>query len=188
MKVVYEQNDAGSTLTGFMFFVTVSDEDGPEDLAELRLYNDNEGLMWVVKSDSWISIEERGRTWVGSKEFRPAGSEALPSGQYRAVIADKSGETGEKTFGFDAPSESPYRFPTFTINDGNYTATSAYPENYLLMFFEDGAYRNVTKLSNMSGTVASLRLPSDVYSVALWADDSAKAVSALTKKIYIRNN
>jgi hypothetical protein len=185
--VIYEKDDGGNTVTGLMFFVTTSDEDGPEDLSELRLYHDSEALMWVVKSDAWISIEERGRTWVGSKEFRPPPNEALPSGQYRAVIVDKSGETGEAAFGFDVAPESPYRFPTITVADGNYSASSSYPENYLVLFFEDGTYRNLMRINSLSGTVASLRLPADVYSMALWGDDPSKFICAMTKRVYVRN-
>jgi hypothetical protein len=185
MKVVWEQGENG-TVAGFSFFVIANDEDGPEDFSEIRLYHDNEGLMWTLSSGDWTLLEERGRTWVGSKALRMPPGEALPGGQFRAVLVDKSGEKGEKTFGFDTPLESPYRFPTLTVNEGTYTVNSLYPDNYLLMYYQDGEYRSLLKLSSLEGTIASLRLPSDTYSIALWADDTGRSVSALTNKVYIR--
>jgi hypothetical protein len=185
LKVIWEQEEGG-VLPAFSFFVIASDEDGPEDFSELRLYHDSEGLMWTLTSDDWTMLEDRGRTWVGGKMLRMPPGEALPKGQFRAVMVDKSGETSEKTFGFDTPAESPYRFPSLSVSEGDYTVTSGYPDNYLLMYFQDGAYRSQLKLSSLNGAIASLRLPSDVYSIALWADDESKAVSALTRKVYIR--
>jgi hypothetical protein len=187
MKVVWEQ-DEGGVVPGFSFFIIANDEDGPEDFSELRLYNDSEDLMWTLASNDWIVTEDRGRTWLGGKTLRmPSGGEGLPSGQFRVVLVDKSGETSEKTFGFDTPAESPYRFPKLSVNEeGEYDVTSAYPDNYLLLYFEDGEYRSQLKLNSLSGTVASLRLPSDVFSIALWADDDGRAVSALTGKVRIR--
>jgi hypothetical protein len=185
LKVVWVQEESGF-VPGFSFFIMANDQDGPEDFAEVRLYNDHEDLMWTLTPSVWTLLEDRGRTWVGGKTLRMPGGELLPGGQFRAVLVDKSGETGEKTFGFDTPLDSPHRFPSLGVSEGVYTASSTYPDNYLLMYFEDGVYRSQLKLTGLSGTVASLRLPSDVHSIALWADDESKAVSALTNKVYIR--
>ncbi|MDR3324644.1 MAG: hypothetical protein LBS82_01460 [Spirochaetaceae bacterium] len=185
LKVVYQQVE-GKVQAGFSFFAIVNDEDGPEDLSEMRLYNDAEGLMWLMTSDNWTVLEDRGKTWVGSKMLAMSEGELLPAGQFRVSIVDKSGDTGETTFGFDTPADSPYRFPSLSVVEGDYSVRSSYPDNYLLMYYQDGSYRSLLKLANLEGTLASLRLPSDVYGLALWADDSGKAVSALTGKSYIR--
>jgi hypothetical protein len=185
LKVVYQQVD-GKVQAGFSFFIIANDEDGPEDLSELRLYNDAEGLMWLLTNENWTVLEDRGKTWVGSKMLVMSEGELLPSGQFRVNLVDKSGETGETTFGFDTPADSPHRFPTLSVSEENYSVRSTYPDNYLLMYYQDGSYRSLLKLANTEGALASLRLPSDVYGIALWADDSGKAVSALTNKVYIR--
>jgi len=184
-KLVYQETEAG-ILPSLSFFVMVNDEDGPEDFDELRLYNDKEGLMWKVNTGDWLLVSDSGKTWIGSKMFRQAEDEAFPSGRYRAVIIDKAREQGEKYFGFDIPADSPYRFPTLKVEDGNYTAVSAWPENYILMFYVDGAYKTMTGLNSMSGSLDSLRLPADVFSIALWGDDKAKSLAAITKRVSVR--
>jgi hypothetical protein len=185
LKLVYQQIE-GKVVPSFTFFAIVKDEDGPEDFSEMRLYNDAEGLMWLLTNEDWTVLEEQGKTWIGSKTLVMSEGELMPSGQFRVVITDKSGETGETTFGFDTPSDSPYRFPTLTVSEENYRITSGYPDNYFLMYYQDGSYRSLLKLTSLEGAVAALRFPSDVYSIALWADDSARMLSALTNKVYIR--
>jgi hypothetical protein len=186
VKIVYQQNESGSVFSTLSFFVIANDPDGPEDLGELRLYNDTNDLMWLLTSKEWTLVEDRGKTWVGSKMFRMPEGESFPRGQYRAVISDKGGESSGKAFGFDAPRESVHKFPTFTITGESYTAVSTYPENYLMSYFEDGTFKSVTRLSEKQGFVSSLRLPTDVVFVALWGDDTVGASSALTNKINVR--
>jgi hypothetical protein len=169
------------------FFVIASDPDGAEDLDELRLYHDGEGLVWNFNSENWIRLEEAGRVWLGSKMLRMPLGESFPSGQYRVVIVDKGGEQGSKTFGFEVPADSRYRFPRLTVVDGNYTVVSDYPENYIMCYHVDGAFRNQIKLTNKSGTLGSLRLAADVFSIALWAEDVENTMSALTPSVSIRH-
>jgi hypothetical protein len=185
MKLVYEETENG-IVPGFTFFALVNDDDGPEDIAEIRLYHDAEGLMWTLKPDNWTILEEHNKIWIGSKSLRMSDGELLPKGEFRATIEDKSGQSGEKIFGFDTAEDSQYRFPTLKIENKNYSIRSSYPENYFLLYFQDGSYRSLLKAENLNGSLASLKLPSDAYSIALWADDTSKAISALTKKVYIR--
>jgi len=184
-KLVYQDTDNGIT-PSLSFFVMASDEDGPEDLEELRLYSDAQGLMWSVNSSNWILVTDNGKTWIGSKMFRAPEGESFPSGEYRAAVIDKAGEQGEKRFGFDVPDKSPYNFPTLKIEDNTYTITSQYPDNYIMMFYADGTYKSTTKMSNFSGSLDSLRIPVDVYSIALWGDDKSLQIAALTKPVSVR--
>ena len=184
-RVVWYQEGAAQT-PGLIFFVIANDPDGPEDLEELRLYHDGEGLMWRLTAETWERFDDNGRLWLGSKRLRMPAGEPFPSGQYRAVIVDKAGEQGEKTFGFEPPKDSRYQFPRFSIKDGDYTIVSNYPDNYILCYHSDGSYRNLIRVSALSGKVQSLRLATDVHSVALWADDPANTVSALTGLLHVR--
>jgi hypothetical protein len=181
----YIEGDAG-VVPSLSFFVLADDEDGYEDLDELRLYSDYEGLSWVFKADKWVRHDEAGNTWIGARNIAMAGGEALPSGQYRAVLIDKAGERSERTFGFDAPEIPRYVFPKLAITDNAYTVTSEYPENYFICYGQDGAYRRYVKLESKTAELSSLRLSSDILSVALWAYDPERSTSALTKMAAIR--
>jgi hypothetical protein len=178
--------EGAAQVPGMIFFVIANDPDGPEDLEELRLYHDGEGLMWRFTAETWERFDDSGRIWLGSKQLRMPSGESFPSGQYRAVIVDKAGEQGEKIFGFEPPKDSRYQFPRLIIKDGDYTISSNYPDNYILCYHSDGTYRNLIRVSALSGKVQSLRLATDVQAVALWADDPAASVSALGSSINVR--
>jgi hypothetical protein len=185
MRTVWQKID-GIVVPTMIFFVTANDPDGTEDLSELRLYHDGEGLLWRFTSENWIKLEEGGRTWIGSKQLRMPQGENFPSGQFRAVVLDKAGEQAEKGFGFDSPQDSRYRFPVLKIENEAWSIVSDYPENYLLCYHSDGVYRSLVKLEGNSGTLVSLRLSTDVFSVALWADDSNAQISAITAPVNVR--
>jgi hypothetical protein len=181
----YIEGDS-APLLALSFFVLANDDDGYDDLAELRLYNDYDGLLWSFTPETWMRYDEAGNTWLGSRKIAMADGEVFPSGQYRAVLIDKGGERMERVFGFEVPSIPRYPFPKLTVADGNYTIDSEYPDSYFLCYSTDGSYRNSVKLESKTGSIASLRLGSDVLSVALWAHDSIHSTSALTKMTPIR--
>lgn len=183
-RIVWQQSE-NTVIPTMIFFVIASDPDGSEDLEELRLYNDAEGLLWRWTSADWIKIEDSGKTWLGSKQVRMPQGENFPAGQYRAVILDKAGSQGGKVFGFEPPADSRYRFPSLEVKDDTYKVVSDYPDNYLLCYHSDGTYRNLVKLEQKSGSVTALRLATDVFSFALWADDPANTISALTKQVNV---
>ncbi|MDR0383354.1 MAG: hypothetical protein LBH50_05150 [Spirochaetaceae bacterium] len=185
MYLNYIEEDAG-VVPSFSFFVLASDDDGYEDLDELRLYSDFDGLLWTFKADEWTRYDEAGNIWIGSRKIAMDGGEAFPSGQYRAVLIDKSGEHSERSFGFDVPAVPRFPFPKFAIEEGVYTITSEYPENYFICYGSDGAYRRYVKLESKTGEMSALRLSSDILSVALWASDSEHSTSALTKIAAVR--
>jgi hypothetical protein len=168
------------------FFVIAADDDGYEDLAELRLYNDYAGLLWSFTPETWMRYDEGGNTWIGSRRIAMAGGEVFPSGQYRAVLIDKGGDRTERTFGFDVPSIPRHPFPKLTIADGRYTIVSEYPEHYFLCYNQEGSYRSSVKLESKTGELSSLRLGSDILSIAVWAHDAAYSTSALTKMAAIK--
>jgi hypothetical protein len=170
----------------FSFFVIPEDDDGMENLGELYLYNDREGLRWLVNSDDWIKIEYEGKTWIGSRSIAMPGSETLPRGRYRAVLVNKGGEKTERSFTFDAPEDPRFPYPSLAISNGWYRIDSAYPVNRLICYDQEGNTVQFLAIQYHEGNVADLGLPNSVISTALWAEDPDYRCSALTEAVSVR--
>jgi hypothetical protein len=164
----------------FSFFIIPDDEDGIENLEELYLYHDKEQLRWLFKSDDWVSMVLDGKTWIGSRNLANTEDESLPRGQYRAVLVNKGGEKAERLLSFDAPAELRFPFPRLEISEGRYTVASAWPENRLVCYDNEGKYVTTVKLSGLSGSLADLGIPANARTAALWADDTLYFTSAFT--------
>jgi hypothetical protein len=178
-KLVYYQTDSGyeERLT---FFVLPDDPDGPEDIDELYLYHDLEGISWKMTGADWIQRQQDNRLWIGTYGLAPPPGEKIPSGLYRAVIIDKGGEKSERTFGFEAPETPNYPFPELTVADGEYIVKNEYPEQHFIGFAGDGSYLVTVPVPAFSGQVKDLRFANNVASFALWADDPERSTAALT--------
>ena len=170
----------------FSFFVLPEDDDGIENLSELYLYHDREGLRWLIKSGDWIQHEEDGQTWIGSRAIAMFEDVPLPRGQYRAVLVNKGGERTERNFTFDAPEEPPHPFPFFSINDGVYRIDSEYPVNQLICYDQQGNSIQTLRLTQIQGNLRDLRITNTARSAALWAEDPEYRSSALTDAIILR--
>jgi hypothetical protein len=175
--------------TGFeprlALFVLPDDPDGTEDVEELHLYHDLEGLHWVFTSADWVTIESEGQIRIGAYGIA-ALNEPLPSGQFRVELIDKGGEHSERRFGFEVPRDSKYPFPTLSVSDGNYRIESRYPEHYFLCYNATGEYQRTVRIEHLEGSVTDLRLASAIRGVALWAFDPELHTSALTDMAAIR--
>jgi hypothetical protein len=185
LQLVYYQGEDGPE-ERFHFFIIPQDDDGVENLDELRLYHDREGLGWTLTSQDWIRYDEENRSWIGSRSIAMSGGEGLPRGQYRAELVNKGGERAERAFTFDAPADSRFPFPDLRVSEGRYTVESRYPENKLICYDSQGSNVRVITLQELSGSVSSLSLPSTVFSIALWADDGEYSTSALTSMVAVR--
>ncbi|MDR2134082.1 MAG: hypothetical protein LBP27_03155 [Treponema sp.] len=170
----------------FSFFIIPDDEDGIENLDELYLYHDREQLRWLVKSEDWVSFEQDGKTWIGSRSIAPEEGETLPRGQYRVLLVNKGGERSERPLVFDAPDEPRFPFPSLEIAGGYYLVNSAYPENRLVCYDAQGNYVSTQPLSVLSGRVRDLSLPDSARTAALWAEDPLYFTSAFTDVISLR--
>ncbi|MDR0376288.1 MAG: hypothetical protein LBH70_00675 [Spirochaetaceae bacterium] len=179
MQLVYYQS-AGKPEERFSFFILPEDDDGFEDIAEVHLYHDREGLAWKLTADDWVSYEANGKTWAGSHNIAMLDGEPLPRGRFRAVLVDKGGEQSERIFAFDAPEDPRYPFPFLTIENGRYLVESGYPEHSFICYNNQGEYVSTMALSILDGPLQELQLPSEVKAVALWAEDPEYMVSALT--------
>jgi hypothetical protein len=185
IELVYYQGEEGPE-ERFSFFVIPQDEDGVENLEELRLFHDREGLRWTLTNEDWIRHDEEDRSWIGSRSIAMAGGESLPRGQFRAVLVNKGGEKTERNFTFDAPADSRFPFPSLELREGRYQVESRYPENKLICYNSQGADVAIIPLQGNSGTVASLNLSSQVFSVALWAEDREYSTAAFTAMVPVR--
>ena len=170
----------------FSFFVLVEDDDGVENLSELYLYHDKEGLRWLFDSEDWVLHEENDKTWIGSKSISMYANAPLPRGQYRAVLVNKSGEQTERKFTFDGPEDPPHPFPFFSIADGIYRVDSRYPVNRLICYDQQGRHVQTVTIDAIDGNVRDLRLPNSARTAALWAEDPEYRISALTEAVALR--
>jgi len=170
----------------YSFFILPEDDDGVENLSRLYLYNDREGLRWLITSDDWVQYEEEGKTWIGSRNIAMTSDAAMPRGQYRAVLENKGGEKTERRFTYDGPEDSPYPFPFFSISDGIYRMDSRYPVNHLVCYDQQGKPIQTLTITEMQGNIRDLRLANSVRTAALWAEDPEYHISAFTEAVTVR--
>ena len=170
----------------FTFFIIPEDDDGVDNLSELYLYHDRDGLSWLITSDDWIVHEEDGITWIGTRSIAMNENATLPRGQYRAVLINQGGESTERRFTFDGPDSPPYPFPGLTIAGGNYQIESEYPVNHFVGYDAQGRVVQTLTVSDHEGSVWNLRLSSSVRSVALWAEEPEFHISEFTSAVPLR--
>ena len=170
----------------YSFFILPEDDDGIDNLSEIYLYHDRDGLRWLINFEDWVKYEEDGKTWIGSRSFAMTGDAPLPRGQYRAVLVNKGGEKTERRFTFDGPEESPHPFPFFSISDGIYRIDSRYPVNHLVCYDQQGKVVQTITVTEIQGNIRDLRVSNSVRTAALWADDPEYHISALTDAAAVR--
>jgi hypothetical protein len=170
----------------FSFFIIPEDDDGVENLSELYLYNDREGLRWLITSEDWIQHEEAGRIWIGSRSIAMPDGFSLPRGQYRAVLVNKGGERTERSFTYDGPEISPYPFPQLSVEEGNYSIESQYPVNHFIGYDQQGRAVHTEIVSSKEGYIRALNISGTVRTIALWAEDPEYRLSAITEAVSIR--
>ncbi|MDR1903451.1 MAG: hypothetical protein LBQ88_14390 [Treponema sp.] len=185
LELVYYETE-GRPEERFNFFVIPEDDDGIENLAELYLYHDRDGLRWLISQDDWVSFQNENQTWIGSRNIAMIEGGALPRGQYRAVLINKGGEKTERFISFDAPEEPRFPFPSFTIAEGGYRLESRYPRNHFICYDAQGNFVRTIELNGREGSISALNLPSSARTAALWAEDAEYRTSALTDVLPIR--
>jgi hypothetical protein len=171
----------GAPAERYTFFVIPDDGDGFEDLADLYLYHDREGLCWRIGASEWTTVDYGGKTWIGTRNIAAAPGEPLPRGQFRAVLVDRGGEKSERNFAFDAPAASRFPFPEFSVAGGRYTAKSQYPANHVVFYDAGGVYMGTKTLLAAEGNIRDLAPPSGAAGAALWAEDAENMSSAVTE-------
>jgi hypothetical protein len=179
LEMVRYEN-GGRPVERIAFFILPHDDDGFDDLEELWLYHDWEGLSWHLTNKDWIKETVDGETWIGSRAIAMEDGLPVPRGQFRAVLVDKGGNRTERLYAFDTPPELYKRFPSLIIENDKYIINSEYPEQNLIIFDNEGNYLSTVIPPSLQGEVSALGLPSRAESLALWTKDSARAVSAFT--------
>ena len=167
----------------YSFFILAKDEDGFENLEEFYIYHDREQLRWHIKSDDWISYKEDEKNWIGTRSIA-VNDGSLPRGTYRAVLINKGGEKGERSFIYDGDIR--YPFPQISVTDGRYTISSEWPVNRLICYDREGNYSATINLTSLTGNISQLNIPSDARTAALWAEDPAYFSSAFTNVVSVR--
>jgi hypothetical protein len=185
IELIYYQV-RGNPEERYSFFILPEDDDGVENLDELYLYHDREGLRWFFTSDDWIKHEEDGKTWIGSRNIAMHDNIPLPRGQYRAVLVNKGGESTERKFTYDGPDTSPYPSPSISIGEGYYHINSQYPVNQLICYDQQGKIIQTLPVKEKEGSIGDLRFQGAVRTVALWAEDPEYRISVLTDVATIR--
>ncbi|MDC7223615.1 MAG: hypothetical protein PQJ60_07715 [Spirochaetales bacterium] len=87
-------NDGGTLHRELMLYLQVDDEEGADDLAEIRLRNLENDLVWKVDKSTWSKKKNSGVLWLGSSRFASYGT-ALEEGPYRLILEDKGGREHE---------------------------------------------------------------------------------------------
>jgi hypothetical protein len=182
ISLVYYQNQI-DIQESYSFFVLPEDDDGIKDLDALYLYHDKEQLVWKLSSEDWVQEEVDGKIWIGSRSIS-MNDAPLPRGQFRAVLEDKGGSSGERVFAFDGPQRK-RPFPVFTISGGQYYIESDYPVHSILWYDETGASLGSSGLVSLEGNIRDLEFPPESRSAALWAEDPEHYTSALTRVLSI---
>ena len=167
----------------FSFFILAEDDDGIENLSELRIYYDRFSLEWIISSNEWVYLHENNRHWIGSRSIAMTDNSILPRGQYRAVLINKAGEKTERVFTFDAPESPRFPYPVFSIDEGRYSIDSRYPENLFMIYNQEGDILRTVLLESLEGNIEDLRLPGNARNLALWAKDEYYKTSALTESL-----
>jgi len=185
LELIYYEN-GGNYVERLSFFILPHDNDGFNDLEELWLYHDWEGLSWQINSRSWIQETIEGNTWIGSRSISMTDGSPIPRGLFRAVLIDKGGNRGERQFAYDAPAEWEDPFPSLSINGNQYRIESQFPQQRLLVYDNEGNYLLTVQPQSLEGNVSDLGLPSNAESLALWARNSARSVSAFTDIVPLR--
>jgi hypothetical protein len=179
MRLVYFQGNPAA-VERYTVFAIANDEDGVENLADLYLYHDREGLRWHLSDKDWVVVNQDGKTWIGSRSIANVDDDPLPRGLYRVVLVNKGGEQTSKSVTFDAPSAPRYPFPTLSVLEGKYSIVSKYPAHSFICHDEQGNFVQAVKLNDLQGEIAALGLNAKVRAVALWAEDEEYYTSALT--------
>jgi hypothetical protein len=172
--------NAGNIEERYYVFVVPSDNDGMEDVDEMIISHDKEGLRWQLASSDWLSVNADSKTWIGTHNMSMLDGEELPLGVFTVELIDKAGMTGRIDLTFDVRDDA-LPFPELFIDEGRYSIVSDYPVHHFMCYNESGAFIQTLKLDQLDGEISSLELPRETRSVSLWAESPEIFVSALTE-------
>jgi len=136
--VVYTRDHArGGVYSELNFFAQLEDNDGIEDISEISIHRDDLGWSWYLHPENWVSYSSEGENWIGSNGLTRGG--AVPSGEYRLLIVDRSGQRRESEFKVSDPgiTAASIVFPELKkLNDSLWISTGG-REPVVLWFYND---------------------------------------------------
>ena len=121
INLMHDQN-TGKNSQALTIFVMASDDDGVDDMDKMYVINDEHQLYWEISGKD-LRLEKYGENeiWMGSNFITmPSPDEALPSGTYRIMLLDSSGERAKTSVIISNNIKiAPDKWPTLTkIGDG----------------------------------------------------------------------
>lgn len=121
INLMHDQK-TGKDSQALTIFVMASDDDGIDDLDKMYVINDEYQLYWEISGSS-LRMEKYGENevWMGSNFITmPTPEESLPSGTYRIMLLDSSGERAKTSIVVrNNIKAAPEKWPTLTkMGDG----------------------------------------------------------------------
>lgn len=125
------------TYESLSVFADVKDQNGPDDIVELRVVQEAQRFIWKLNESNWTKRTDGGDTWIGAADLVSYDYAALPRGEYRVEAVDAAGDIAERSFTLSGGfPERPG--PQVSYSEGKLRVASAWPETLLLGFDEAG--------------------------------------------------
>ncbi len=103
--VVYTRDTVlGKDYQELDFFVQLRDDDGETDIAEIYLMREDLSWSWRIDETNWVSNSRDGEFWLGANGLTLGNEEPLPSGEYKLLVIDRSGQRDELTVSIRQPN------------------------------------------------------------------------------------
>ena len=118
-------NQTGLDTQMLTMFVMAGDDDGIDDIDTMYVINDDQQLFWKLSGKN-LRMERfgQGETWIGSNFITMTGGDPIPSGKYRVVLLDSSGERAKSQVTVvNNIKEIPYEWPTAKKQGDNLIVT-----------------------------------------------------------------
>lgn len=121
INLMHDQN-TGKNSQALTIFVMASDDDGVDDMDKMYVINDEHQLYWEISGKN-LRLEKYGENevWMGSNFITmPSPEDALPSGTYRIMLLDSSGERAKTSVIINNNiKNAPDKWPALTkVGDG----------------------------------------------------------------------
>lgn len=139
IQTLGQRNFVKDPITGniteyFSLLIQANDSDGLEDLVEIYLIQDEEEIFFRIDSENWIKKEKDGEFWLGSNGFTMPDRRSIPSGLYRVLLLDKSGERDEKEIYLFPAETKGIKFPSVRISEETISISDSQEALLLLVY------------------------------------------------------
>ena len=151
--VVYNQDLVlGTVYQELNFFVQVEDDDGDNDITEIYLIRDDLHWSWKIDASNWVLHQQDGELWIGANGLTLGRGGALPEGEYRLLVIDRSGQRDEQSVTIRQPDRQTEDlfFPRITQRGRTLEILSETVP--LVLWFYDSQARLVTEQYTWAGT------------------------------------